>query len=343
MNHNRLQEFDIAKGLAIVLMIIGHCNHFFTYDSRVLTIIYGFHMPLFLFLSGVTLRISEDRRPGATGIGGMIQKKFHSLIVPYFIVGFISILLANPKDVAASVSVLLIGQAANTDMNFNLPLWFLPMLFCSIVLFWASRRCVRNRKLHILVSLLLSAAGGWFVVRRTAFPWSIELALFSQMFLCAGFETSPVICRIFERPLRGKKLLLCLCALAAIPAIYLPSVVYNQRVDMNARLINHPALFILNAVLGIAFMLALVHMIRHAPVLNRAGTFLGTRTMALLCWHIPCANLFYGHVVSRLPEALQRLVWGSQGKPLALLMLLLFVVPVSLILHAVVFSKKQQR
>ena len=336
--NKRVLEFDIAKGLAIILMVVGHCNHFFAYDSYVFTLIYGFHMPLFLFLSGAALRISEDSNPKETSIGAMIKKKFHALLVPYFVVGFISILLSNPVDIAAPASVLLVGQAANADMNFNLPLWFLPMLFCSMVLFWISFCSTRGSKWQMLVSLLLSAIGGYFVLHRTAFAWSIELAMLSQVFIWAGFTSTPELCRIFEKPLHGKKLVCCLCAFSVLLAIYFLSVIHNRRVDMNARLINHPAMFLLNAALGIVFMLILSHLIRHIPGLNPIVSFLGTHTLDILCWHIPCANLFYGHVVSQLSNSVQQVIWGGSGKLIALMLLLLFVIPLSMVLHAVVFS-----
>ena len=41
---------DIAKGIAIILMVIGHC---YSTNNAVLTMIYGFHMPAFFMISGI--------------------------------------------------------------------------------------------------------------------------------------------------------------------------------------------------------------------------------------------------------------------------------------------------
>ena len=51
--HSRLHYIDIAKGMAMLLVIIGHCS----YSEKILVgWLYSFHMPLFFALSGFTFR-----------------------------------------------------------------------------------------------------------------------------------------------------------------------------------------------------------------------------------------------------------------------------------------------
>ena len=52
----RIGYIDMAKGLAIILVIIGHIS--FT-PSMGKTILYLFHIPLFFFLSGFTFSIDK--------------------------------------------------------------------------------------------------------------------------------------------------------------------------------------------------------------------------------------------------------------------------------------------
>ncbi len=49
---SRIEWVDIAKGIGIILVIIGHVN---TFNSSVKEWIYSFHMPLFFILAGVTI------------------------------------------------------------------------------------------------------------------------------------------------------------------------------------------------------------------------------------------------------------------------------------------------
>ena len=54
----RIAYIDILKGVAAFLVVLGHIV---TYDAdfhRLYNVIYSFHMPLFMFLSGCTAELS---------------------------------------------------------------------------------------------------------------------------------------------------------------------------------------------------------------------------------------------------------------------------------------------
>jgi len=76
---DRIKSIDRLKGFAILLVIIGHL---LTDDGGVLyPIINAFHMPLFMFLSGIVIK-------GPLSIK-KLQKKLLFLLCPFFVVGFI--------------------------------------------------------------------------------------------------------------------------------------------------------------------------------------------------------------------------------------------------------------
>jgi len=52
MEENRIVWIDIAKGIAIILMVIGHS----TIPSWLSSFIWTFHMPLFFIASGWTTK-----------------------------------------------------------------------------------------------------------------------------------------------------------------------------------------------------------------------------------------------------------------------------------------------
>ena len=129
---NRYTEVDIARGIGIFFVVLGHAIKQTGVSAtwiRILTyIIYRFHMPLFFCLSGfVSAKILQMNRQE--------RKRFtfsraRRLLVPYFTVGLIYI----PVKLALSGSAikpftvkdiwkLLIGQ--NPDVS----LWFLYILF----------------------------------------------------------------------------------------------------------------------------------------------------------------------------------------------------------------------
>lgn len=80
VNHQRIPEFDIMKGIAIICVVIGH------YISLPLipTIIWSFHMPLFVFLNGYFFKTNKPVRT--------IAKAY---MKPYFIVWILLILFES--------------------------------------------------------------------------------------------------------------------------------------------------------------------------------------------------------------------------------------------------------
>lgn len=55
--NDRIAWIDIAKGITIILVIIGHVVPF---DSATRNVIFSFHMPLFFILSGYTNKFSNN-------------------------------------------------------------------------------------------------------------------------------------------------------------------------------------------------------------------------------------------------------------------------------------------
>ena len=57
MEKKRLEYIDIARGIGIVLVVLGHCLS--QLDGSLRTFIYSFHMPLFFTLAGMTHKTTE--------------------------------------------------------------------------------------------------------------------------------------------------------------------------------------------------------------------------------------------------------------------------------------------
>ena len=76
--NNRNITIDIAKGLGIVLVVLGH-NWIAQENTELFEIIFSFHMPLFFFLAGVFVGDSNN-------IIDFIIKKTDALLKPYFVV-----------------------------------------------------------------------------------------------------------------------------------------------------------------------------------------------------------------------------------------------------------------
>ncbi|MDR1895700.1 MAG: acyltransferase family protein [Prevotellaceae bacterium] len=75
----RIIWIDIAKGLGIFLVVVGHV---ISSGNILHHWIYSFHMPLFFFLSGICL--NNDRI-----YTGFLYKRLKSLLLPYLYFGIL--------------------------------------------------------------------------------------------------------------------------------------------------------------------------------------------------------------------------------------------------------------
>lgn len=83
MNENikRIQYIDIAKGILIILVVIGHVINFNTLPTRLLKVwIYSFHIPAFFIISGILINKSNLVN---TSFDVFLKKKILRLIAPY--------------------------------------------------------------------------------------------------------------------------------------------------------------------------------------------------------------------------------------------------------------------
>ena len=94
----RIDYIDIAKCFAILCVVIGHvlCYDLYGFDhawkkSSLMRFIYSFHMPLFIFLSGLVSVTIIERKFFINDI----VKRMHTLLAPFAIVGGIYSLCIN--------------------------------------------------------------------------------------------------------------------------------------------------------------------------------------------------------------------------------------------------------
>ena len=78
MHRNR--SLDLAKGIAIVLVVIGHC---YSRENYIIQFIYAFHMPFFFIASGM---LYADKWKDSMQFN--LQKTARRLLVPYVVFGF---------------------------------------------------------------------------------------------------------------------------------------------------------------------------------------------------------------------------------------------------------------
>jgi fucose 4-O-acetylase-like acetyltransferase len=136
---HRVDWVDIAKGLGIVLVVVGHVlrglgsSHLMSWTPAVQFAdrwIYSFHMPLFFFLTGLFLFGSATKRQ----LSDFSSDKLRTIAYPYFVWSFLTVLLKSvlgpipntPRDLSD------LSQIAFAPIE---QFWFLYVLFMLTMLF----------------------------------------------------------------------------------------------------------------------------------------------------------------------------------------------------------------
>lgn len=80
---NRIISLDIARAICIILVVIGHYvpDNSPAWYVMLHDIIYTFHMPLFMFVSGYVYMITKKN----IGYKSFLIKKIKRLMIPYFV------------------------------------------------------------------------------------------------------------------------------------------------------------------------------------------------------------------------------------------------------------------
>lgn len=156
----RDQSLDIAKGIGIVLVVLGHCldglkaSNFFApsllWPTLAIYVIYLFHMPLFFVVSGHLA--SGKHRPAGTTIARLIP----SIVYPYFLwsilQGLVQVYLTK-----YTTSHLPISSLYKILWIPIVPYWFLYALFFCHVGYLAIRRLSHPVQLTIAFAIFTGA------------------------------------------------------------------------------------------------------------------------------------------------------------------------------------------
>ncbi len=130
MNKIRIDYIDEIRGLAILLVVMGHIIQFngISTNNPVFEFIYSFHMPLFFAISGyITQKVTHINNINQYIL--FIKKKCRSLIVPLLTWS----LLINPYFLAEEWEIQTWDNVLKVIESPGL--WFLKMLFFILILY----------------------------------------------------------------------------------------------------------------------------------------------------------------------------------------------------------------
>jgi fucose 4-O-acetylase-like acetyltransferase len=181
---SRIEWIDVAKGLGIILVVIGHVRLPALDDW-----VYRFHMPMFFMLSGMVYRPAPAWE--------FTAKRIRSLLIPY--ASFI-VLVTLVDDLQGMIRHGSLVQIAMFDLR-RLPrdlfggrllaneygvMWFITCLFVSMVLYNLIRLRIGSARSKRLGALMFALFVISYAVAPLSLPWDVAEAPMAIVFIWLG-------------------------------------------------------------------------------------------------------------------------------------------------------------
>lgn len=141
MAGERRHDIDRTRGLAILLVVFGHLMGRgrpadMDWYAAAFVGIYTFHMPLFMYLSGLTAQLSGQALAPPAAWPGQIARRARRLLVPFVLMGVVIVAgkyfaakLMHVDGVPQGLPDGLFDAFWNTDESPVIMIWYLWVLF----------------------------------------------------------------------------------------------------------------------------------------------------------------------------------------------------------------------
>jgi fucose 4-O-acetylase-like acetyltransferase len=272
---NRSMYLDLAKGVGILLVVLGHMK----LPIYIIKIIYSFHMPLFFFLSGYiySFGYQKDMLP-------FIKRKFFTLVVPYIFFSLVAYLIYFGINVSKEDIVL--SFFSGHSVNQNLAIWFLIHLFILQVFIHMFIKWIHQKIHHIWMVLIIAASIGLI---SSLYHWKlyfhIEILGISSFFYLFGFMTAKYLMLSFKKLVDYIKKNLgyvYFFLLFALLSLNLPINIGHS--DLNSNYLINPFTFYFVALIGIGNVFLFATFLQNKYLID-FFIFLGKNSLIILCVH----------------------------------------------------------
>lgn len=292
----RNETIDVAKGIGILLVVMGHNFVLLREYPSLSRGIYLFHMPLFFLLSGLVLKAPNR-------IGPWVGSRAQALLKPYFVVGISYTLWLTYRDSVAFAPQLIGLLYGIGDTLYLRPMWFLPHLFLSTLVTAAILRGLQtiprlqNPYAQATFGLCLLAiapiltnkstldGAGWLpdywnngTVWIQGLPWSIDLLPFSTGYMMLGATFRSIVANPKPQP----TLHIAIAAAAFVIGVYGTGAQLNldDRTAVGPIYIIPLSLLAIHAVWSISQRIAL-----HSDVIRAGLSTIGRTSLLILIFH----------------------------------------------------------
>lgn len=281
----RIDYIDTAKGIATILVILGHLS---VTPKIIVNSLYTFHIPLFFLLSGFVLNLDKF-----SSYKLFILDKIKKIILPYFFLSFFTWLWIYgvrqfPLQITDSALRNLAGIfICAKDTPYYLTLWFIVSLFFAQLLLFICYRL--NHGCYMIVKLFICFCVAVLIskIYHPGWIWALDTVPMATFFVGCGF-----LMKNYKESIL--KYLHCKYLFILIPILtifgYL-NFAYHGRQDLFYQNIGNPLFYLLTAFTGIWSALIISKVFEKQKVLK----YIGKNSLVFYAFHrsifVPIAML----------------------------------------------------
>ncbi len=294
---------DVLRGLSMILVVSTHHPALWELSEPLGRAIRSFSMPLFFFITGLTLGYGMN--------GRALLSRVLAYLIPFAVLSLVSVPLVLHRHPDLALQDVLAGIVYGTGLTMiTVPLWFLPCLAATVALVFVIDRMVQafgaikassRDVVQVMVIIALQVAWqaalthdytleahiGWGSWSSSGAPWSVEVALVGASYVLLGRLVNPRIAntRLTTQP-QWLLLMLLVPVFIGMNHFFQPIVDFNLRIDSAA--FWGPWV----AVCGIACAVLLSASLTHSAAVA-ALKWVGTSTILILWMHASLEKGFY--------------------------------------------------
>ncbi|MFW5432454.1 MAG: acyltransferase family protein [Methylophilaceae bacterium] len=290
---NRIAYIDVAKGLSILLVALGHANATFGHGELLPTQLDNFlrllRIPFFFFLSGLFISTNKP-------LLNYLTYKFDAFVKPYLSILLITLLVSllmgtNIKGPLKDAISMLYGSGFHIPFPW-VSLWFLPHLWA---VYMFSSCCLRLTnynekslifKITFLIMLIMlgQQLTTYFWPLRIAYtdfwglPFSLDLVVLSSFYFILGYTVKNYIYQF--KPNLYLFIISFFC-------VYIAAYHFDASIKLFYRNIGNPFVAIPSSLFAIYCGLTISTLLSKMKYISQLFLAMGVNSLFILIFHVP--------------------------------------------------------
>jgi len=290
MTKKRIDYLDMAKGVGIILVVLGHSTFL---EENLLTWISSFHMPLFFVLSGILIRLRGEENKS---FRQLITNKLRTIAIPYLSFSIIYMVIDFAYLILKHGNITIVDlqrSAIETVTLYGISvLWFLPALFFAETAFLFTRKKT-SYKVTIAITVLVAVLASFVIpIFKDNYPmfknmpvlWigylttSILRGAIGFVFIVLGYFAVTLLKE--NSKISFKELALGILFMLLSIAVGLT----NKRVDLHTLVINNAIYFYIAAISGSTAVILVCRNMKPFRILK----YFGENSLIIMATHLDC-------------------------------------------------------